>query len=187
MTPDYAMMQQLLRTTMPDLTPAALHGILSGLLSSGAPDVDSEDVATLLQVELPKVVAQLVDRLFETTRIQLQQQDFSFQLLLPNDDEALVVRASAFGQWCEGFTTGFAAGFAQPESVLGSDGREAIEDIGELAGLSEDGANALDDEEGDLMELVEYVRLASAALFQQLATPLPSEDDNNADSSPVLH
>jgi uncharacterized protein len=187
MTPDYAMMQQLLRTTLPELSPAALHGLLSGLLSSGAPDIDADDVATILQSGLSDVLGQLIDKLLSTTLAQLQESDFSFQLLLPSDDERLALRVVALGEWCEGFTTGFAAGFAQGESALGAEGRESLTDIGQLASLSESGATTEEDEEADFMELMEYVRMAAVALFQHLAeSEEPAEDGDNP-RPPVLH
>ncbi len=170
MTPDYSMMQQLLRTTLPEASPASLHGLVAGLLTSGAPDIDEDDIATLMQTQFPSVVAQLVGMLISATREQLQQTDFSFQLLLPLDDVALVQRIQALGNWCESFTAGFAAGFVQAETALGSEGREAITDIAQLASLSDEIDDDLEDEENDYMELVEYVRMAAITLFQQLAT-----------------
>ncbi len=177
MTPDYSMMQQLLSTTLPEATPAALHGLVAGLLSSGAPDIDEEDIATLMQTQLPPVVGQLVAMLITSTRDQLQESDFSFQLLLPQDDAALVERIQALGHWCESYTAGFAAGFMQAETALGSEGREALTDIAQLASLSDEIDDDLDDEENDYMELVEYVRMAAIALFQQLAA---ADADANA-------
>lgn len=182
MTPDYSMMQQLLQSKLPDFTPAALHGLITGLLSSGAPDIDEDDVATLLQVDLESVAAQLVARLIANTREQLQQTDFSFQLLLPLDDERLSQRVVALGNWCEGFTAGFAAGFTLPESSLGAEGRESLADIGQFANLSEETIAEQDEDEADYMELVEYVRMAVITLFQQLAQT-PDEDEVATDNS----
>ena len=181
MTPDYAMMQQLLSTTMPEATPAALHGLVAGLLSSGAPDIDEEDVATLMQSEFPPVVGQLVQMLISNARAQLQESDFSFQLLLPQDDVALVLRIQALGNWCESYTAGFAAGFMQAEAALGGEGREALTDIAQLASLSDEIDDDLEDEETDYMELVEYVRMAAIALFQLLAV---TQDEADAGSPP---
>ena len=169
MTPDYAMMQQLLQTTMPDATPAALHGLVAGLLASGAPDIDEEDISTLMQSGFSPVMGQLVSMLITSTRAQLQEPEFTFRLLLPEDDVALMQRVQALGNWCESFTAGFSAGFMQAETALGSEGREVLTDIAELASLSDEIDNDIEDEENDYMELVEYVRLAAIALFQQLA------------------
>lgn len=169
MNPDYAMMQQLLRTILPDSSPAALHGLVTGLLSSGAPDIDEDDIATIMQCKFSPVLGQLVSMLISTTREQLLLPDFSFQLVLPLDDEALVSRVQALGNWCDSFTAGFSAGFVQSEAALGAEGREALTDIAQLASLSDELDDDIEDEEVDYMELVEYVRLATVALFQQLA------------------
>jgi uncharacterized protein YgfB (UPF0149 family) len=185
MTPDYSMMQQLLRTTLPEATPAALHGLVTGLLSSGAPDIDEGDIATLMQGPLPPVVGQLVNMLIESTRGQLLEPDFSFQLLLPPDDMQLVQRVQALGHWCESFTAGFSAGFMQSETTLGSEGREALTDIAQLASLSEELEDDIEDEENDYMELVEYVRMAAIALFQQLAA-VEENPEAAAEISPFM-
>ncbi len=185
MTPDYAMMQQLLRTTMPDATPAALHGLVAGLLTSGAPDIDEEDISTLMQSGFSPVMGQLVSMLISSTRSQLQEPEFTFQLLLPEDDVALVQRVQALGNWCESFTAGFSAGFMQAETALGSEGREALTDIAELASLSDEIDNDIEDEENDYMELVEYVRMAAITLFQQLAAA-EAESNPDAEISPFM-
>ncbi len=176
MTPDYSMMQELLRTSVPDCTPATLHGVITGLLTSGAPDIDEDDIATLMQQEFTPVIAQLVSRLITTTRSQLQELDYSFQLLLPQDEATLAARVLALGSWCDSFTAGFSAGFVQAESALDEEGREALTDIAQLAGLMDEETDELDDEEGDYMELVEYVRMATVTLYQQLGTPLAAEE-----------
>ncbi len=169
MNPDYYRIQELLQGRMPRCSPAALHGAITGLLSSGAPDIDEEDVATLLDCEFVPVVAQLVSRLIETTRAQLQEQDFSFQPVLPLDDTALAARVTALGDWCDSFTQGFSSGFVLGEAALGAEGREALADIAQLAALVDEPADDMEDQEEDYMELVEYVRMATVTLYQQLA------------------
>lgn len=170
MNPDYSKMQQLLSASLPEATPASLHGLIAGLLASGAPDIDEEDIATLLGSTFPPVIEQLLARLIESAREQLQQNDFSFTLLLPADDAPLVVRVQELGRWCEGFTNGFSAGFVHSETALGEDGREALTDIANFAALSDEVDGDMEDEETDYMELVEYVRMAALSLFQLLAT-----------------
>lgn len=179
MTPDYSMMRQLLNSKLPEFSPSALHGLVAGLLSSGASDIDEDDVATLLQEQFAPVMAQLVSRLIVNAREQLRQPDYSFQLLLPPDEETLANRVVALGHWCEGFTTGFSAGFVLPESTLGSEGRESLTDIAQFANLSEEVIGEQDEDEADYMELVEYVRMAVITLFQQLAQ---SQSDDNAET-----
>jgi uncharacterized protein YgfB (UPF0149 family) len=176
MTPDYSMMQQLLRTALPDTTPAALHGLITGLVTSGAPDIDEEDVASLMDCEFTPVMAQLVAKLLDTTREQLRETDFSFQLVLPLDDENLIERVQALGRWCENFTNGFSAGFVPDGSTLDEEGREALTDIAHFAALSDEIDDDIEDDETDYMELVEYVRMATLTLFQQLAPATPSVD-----------
>lgn len=188
MTPDYSMMQQLLSTALPSATPASLHGLIAGLLASGAPDIDEEDIATLQGASFPPVIEQLLSRLIGVTREQLQQSDFSFTLLLPADDVPLPERVQELGRWCEGFTNGFSAGFVQSETVLGEEGREALADIANFAALSDEVDDGMDDDEADYMELVEYVRMATLTLFQLLAAADASESaETPSDQDQILH
>lgn len=180
MQPDYTLMRQLLADAAPDISPASLHGALTGYLCSGAAP-DPEIFTDLFETPLPDVVLRLLDRLGTEVQELLQQTDYSFQPLLPEDDSVLFERLSALGQWCDWFNIGFSAGYAQPQTPLSVEVMEILNDFGQLAEVEVPDADSEDDERY-LMELVEYVRMAAIAVFQQMhdepaAAPVAPDDD----------
>lgn len=180
MQPDYTLMRQLLADAAPAISPASLHGALTGYLCSGAAP-DPEIFTDLFETPLPDVVLRLLERLGAEVQELLQQTDYSFQPLLPEDDSALLDRLGALGQWCDWFNIGFSAGYAQPQTPLSVEVMEILNDFGQLAEVEVPDADSEDDERY-LMELVEYVRMAAIAVFQQMhdepeAAPVDQDDD----------
>jgi uncharacterized protein YgfB (UPF0149 family) len=177
MQPDYNLMRQLLAEAAPDISPSSLHGAVTGYLSSGS-EPDSEIFADLFENTLPDVVLRLLERLGTDVRDELQQGDYSFQPLLPEDDSSLIERLSALGQWCDWFNIGFAAGYMQPQTPLGVDVMEILNDFGQLAEVEVPDADS-EDNENYFMELVEYVRMAALAVFEQMHDD--TQDDSGED------
>lgn len=180
MQPDYTLMRQLLADAAPDISPASLHGALTGYLCSGAVP-DPEIFTDLFETTLPEVVMRLLERLGKDVRELLEQTDYSFQPLLPEDDSGLIERLAALGQWCDCFNIGFAAGYAQPQMPLAVEVMEVLNDFGQLAEVEVPDADSEDDERY-FMELLEYVRMAAIAVFQQMhdepeADPIDSGND----------
>jgi uncharacterized protein YgfB (UPF0149 family) len=179
MQPDYSLMRQLLAAAVPELSPASLHGALTGYLCSGA-EPDPEIFSDLFETPLPAVVLRLLERLGTEAREVLQQTDYSFQPLLPEDDSNLVERLTALGEWCDWFNIGFSAGYMQPQLPLSVEVMEILNDFGQLADVDVPNAGGEDDE-NYFMELVEYVRMAAITVFQQMqeAEPGLAADDND--------
>lgn len=98
----------------------------------------------------------VLERLFENTKTTLVGDDFSFKLLLPDDDTPLSEQADALRQWCQGFL--FGIGSIPLASDWPDENREIIKDIAEFAKLDTnvDGEDA----ENDFMEITEYLRAA---------------------------
>ena len=65
---------------------------------------------------------------FHSTCTKLKSNDFSFDLLLPNEDEEIQIRLKSLVDWCYGFLTGFAFAGGK-ESDLSKDLRSALTDI----------------------------------------------------------
>lgn len=184
MQPDYTLIRQLLAGSVPDIEPAMLHGALTGYVVSGAaPDVDV--FSDLFETELPVVVLRLIERLGNQALTELQQNDYSFQPLLPGDDSSFDERLAALGQWCDWFNIGFSAGYMTPQTPLSVDVMEILNDFGQLAEV-EAPAGASEDDENYFMELVEYVRMAAITVFQQMQeAAAAAEPDLNPDADPA--
>ena len=139
---------------------AELHGGLCGWLAGGGEDTAAWPARALADPALPAPApGSALDGLRRATVAQLGDGEFSFELLLGDDDLPLRQRAQALFDWCRSFLGGFglAAG-AQPP--LSEEGAEALQDLARLAGASVQEIDEDDEDESALSELEEFVRVA---------------------------
>ncbi|ATD68717.1 MULTISPECIES: UPF0149 family protein [Luteimonas] len=147
-----------------------LHGGLSGWLAGGGENVAAWLAPVLADPDLPAPAAgSALDRMRVATALQLEDHDFAFALLMPDDGEPLSVRSAALFDWCRGFLGGF--GLATGErSSLSDEGREALSDLARLAAAQPDAEDEDDaGEEDALAELEEFVRVAVLLLHGDAA------------------
>ncbi|GAB2874644.1 UPF0149 family protein [Microbulbifer echini] len=161
--------------------PSELHGFTCGILAAGAePDKKrwQSELAALLDVEaVPADLDRDLLQLAEESRKQLGGSDFSFQLVLC-DDEDIVSRTLALGHWCAGFLHGFGIGGAKVKLLPTSE--EALKDIGAIAQVDADHVDASEEAEQQLIELQEYVRVAVLNIFTEVR-------GNKASGGPTVH
>ena len=139
---------------------AELHGGLCGWLAGGGEATAAWPARVLADPALPAPApGSALDGLRRATVAQLGDGEFSFELLLGDDDLPLRQRAQALFDWCRSFLGGFglAAG-AQPP--LSEEGAEALQDLARLAGASVQEIDEDDEDESALSELEEFVRVA---------------------------
>ncbi len=140
-----------------------LHGGLSGWLAGGGDDGPAWLGSVLADGDLPVVAAGgALDRLREATRSQLEDRDFAFELLLPEDDAPLSERSAALLGWCRGFIGGFGLGYGEGRG-LSEEGSEALEDLARLAAAAPEAGDEEEDEAA-LAEIAEFVRVAALLL-----------------------
>lgn len=163
------------------LSPAELHGLMTGQLSAGA-RFDSD---TLLRVlyELMNIGTLeqegsklMLLELYQVTLSQLQDEALGLRLLLPDDDQAISQRVDALSSWCSGFLAGF--GMYLGDHPMSDTLREGLQDFSEIAQVSSDPDELNDDDEAGLLELQEYVRMAALYIFAECnpgAEPDPEE------------
>ena len=139
-------------------TPAELHGALCGWLAAGGEDTPAWPAQVMADAALPTPAPDdALDRLRTASASQLGDTDFGFQLLLPDDDVAVVDRAAAMFDWCRAFLGGF--GLAVADKKLSEEAEEALGDIANLAAARVDDVDPEGDEES-LAEIEEYLRMA---------------------------
>ena len=148
---------------------AEAHGTLTGLLCAGTVnDCDAWLVTVLGNADHVGNMStddhSLLDALFDATRRVLDEEMYSFDLFLPDDEAPLNERAQALGEWCRGFLYGLGAGGSHqtwPEEC-----REIVRDVVEIARLDQDAGDEAD--EAALMELTEYVRIGAQMIHSEL-------------------
>lgn len=126
------------------------------------------DAAQLLEIEPGDSVRNALVGLQEMVKGELTSDDMAIVLLLPTDDAALSDRATALGQWCQGFVTGF--GLNAGGKDLSDEAKEVLQDLVAISQVQE-ALEESEDGESDYMEVMEYLRVAPLLLFSELAKP----------------
>lgn len=176
--PDFAVINEALRSSGLLGEPAELHGEFCGLACVMGPDAGPAWVASVLAESDTAAgdihageIHELLESLAVTTWKALDSGDMELLLLLPDDAEQLESRAESLGFWCQGFMHGLGAG-SEPDtdSPLLAEGviREIITDFSEItrAAFTTDETEA--EAEAAYMELVEFVRVSVQLAFEEL-------------------
>lgn len=170
--PSHAELARALAAVEADFSAAEVHGALTGLLCAGAAERAMPALATLMPQGTSGVLGEMLVALLRRTREQLHDPQFGLALLLPGEDATLDVQVAALADWCRGFILGLtAAGVADPARLAGDAG-EVVRDLARIAAAELDTPHAAgDEEERQLAELVEYVRVGVQLVFEQLQAP----------------
>lgn len=168
----YAAFAALLASTGQAVSPAELHGLLLGRSCAGAGfEVEPwlRDAADLIGAQMPDNVRQALVGLQEMVKGELAGGEMAVVLLLPSDEAPLVERATALGQWCQGFLAGF--GLTARDAALSAEAMEVLQDLAAIAQVQE-ALEETEDGENDYMEVMEYLRVAPLLLFSECAKPV---------------
>lgn len=185
--PGYETLGQQLNQQGVGLTPAEMHGLISGMLCGGNKDSSWQTLLHDLTNEGLAFGKNLSDMLIEmhsVTSDALEDDGFLFQLYLP-EGEAISVfeRADALAGWVNHFLLGL--GVTQPklDKVTGETG-EAIDDLRNIAQLGYDEDEDQEELEMSLEEVVEYVRVAALLCHDSFTRPAPTAPEV---PKPTLH
>jgi uncharacterized protein YgfB (UPF0149 family) len=160
---------------------AESHGLLCGLLcretDGTANDFIHELAAMNLLVNPGAALQTALVEAFESTRGQLEDEEFGFTLWLPDDDESLEERTIALAQWCSGFLAGLASGGQL--DALSEEAKEAIEDLQQIAraeiSSAKEGDAETEEDEAAYAEIVEYVRVVALMMREDFRGPAQDE------------
>ncbi|HIP95430.1 MAG TPA: YecA family protein [Leucothrix sp.] len=170
---DYFKLENALRKAEADYSASEAQAIACGMLAVNIAadkitwvqlifgEINSEDT---LQVEAIKLTGELHDQ----CKRQLQDANLAFELLMPNEEESLLLRVSALQEWCNGFLLGIGLSGISDHKTLPEDTRELLVDFTEI-GTS--GSFDLEDEEASeeaLAEISEYVRMGVLLINEEL-------------------
>ncbi|MBA4501617.1 UPF0149 family protein [Marinobacterium marinum] len=174
------------------VSPSELHGLLAGQVAAGArfdPDSLLQRVQELFDIEPLRgpALRNSVMQLYLATLQQFEAPDFSFELLLPDDDQLLPIRAEALGVWCGGFLSGFGLQERKGAGGLSVEGQETLRDLAQIVQISTEADADSEEDEGDLMEVQEYVRMAALLVFSECNEPDAQAAPDVDAPAPVLH
>ncbi|MCC7329258.1 MAG: UPF0149 family protein [Gammaproteobacteria bacterium] len=115
--------------------------------------------------------AELLGSLATATCTALAEGAMAFSPLLPPDERPLAERTEALGAWCAGFMEGLGEVATSPAAravLAGDSAREIIGDLAEIARATVGQAEASAEDEAAYTELVEFVRVSTQLLFEEL-------------------
>jgi uncharacterized protein YgfB (UPF0149 family) len=122
---------------------------------------------------LPREVKLTVKSMFAKVWHDIIDDSYSFQLMLPDDDDSIVERGHALSVWVQGFNLGF--GLQQKDkAVYSEDVKEVLIDFAEIANLSDEMEEDEDTEQA-YFEIAEYVRISALLCFTELGSPPESK------------
>ena len=167
----YPIINAILVKNETDFDAAEAHGMATGMLCANGKIHSSHWLNELLNDDSPIIDEHksVLLRLFEETRQLLAgNDDFEFNLFLPDDDDVpLSEQITALKNWCQGFL--FGIGSAATGAIYSRDAHEILKDVSEFTKLDVEVADESEEDQIALMELTEYLRTAVLLLRDELS------------------
>lgn len=176
-----------------EVSPSELHGFLCGLLSGGAaaePEVGLNALDQSLGLVLHGELADNTLQLYTVTAAALEDEEFDFHPLLPDDDDDIGQRTAALAAWSRGFLAGIAhmtAGKGKALAAPSEDSSEILKDFSNIAEADdrEGGDEDEDEAEGSYMELVEYLRFATLNVYMDTRARMQEQGISPGEGQPI--
>lgn len=150
------------------------HGILCGVISSAGKAHFQDWLRQVFgQTPVPGDVlmaesAELLEEIFVESETGMASELYEFELLLPDEDQALTDRVRALGEWCEGYLLGFSSGREMSGLPVPPDINDVISDFVEFSKVDNNVDEASELDEQALMEIVEYIRMNVIMVFETM-------------------
>jgi uncharacterized protein YgfB (UPF0149 family) len=185
---DFASLQAIITTEIVNVHGSELHGVLAGLVCAGYSFDQNDHIGMITDMfnngeKLPGPLKSSIQQMFTEICSAVLDESYSFQLLLPDDDETMAERGHALSAWVQGFNLGF--GLQQKDNAVASeDVKEVLKDFAEIANLSDE---VEEDEASEqaYFEIGEYVRISALLCFSELGAIPDSSDDDTPPT--ILH
>ncbi|MFT5657398.1 MAG: hypothetical protein ACI9KN_000671 [Gammaproteobacteria bacterium] len=178
---DFDSVQDALEKLGATVDASEAHGMLCGLL------LDNHGMAVWLQYILDVLPAssdvlavqhlKLLNQVFEISREQMNAEDMSIELLLPDDTDDFGVQLLGLSTWCVGFLYGLGITAKNNTRKLDEQSQECLSDLLEISKLDHDEIESPETED-QLVEIVEHVRMSVLLL---------NESINRVKPAPHLH
>ena len=185
--PNYDELDKLLQQHSIALTAAEIHGLITGLICGGSRDQGWQALVHDLAndgLAFPQAVAQPLRELFDTTFEALDDTEFNFTMLFPDENASIFDHADALAGWVNHFLLG--VGVTQPKLTDKKEIAEVITDLRNIGMLGYDEDEDQEELEQALEEVIEYVRVAVQLCYIALVEPKNSTTAVE-NSKPILH
>ena len=142
------------------------HGLLTALACCGVKADAIRSSAWLFRLDNAED-AQILDGLHAMVCRDLDDAEFSFDLMLPDETHSPGERIEAVSDWCQGFLQGIYHKDGELPAGSGSAVKEAVEDISRIGHLEADDEDP-EDIERALVEIIEFLRVAAQLIYDEL-------------------
>jgi len=174
---DFDSIQSALQNLGASTDAAESHGTLCGLLlDQTGIDVwlrhtfdEMPDRGDVLAAEKLQVLTQL----FELSREQLNAEDLSFELLLPDESDELSARLLGLSSWCQGFLYGIGVSGGNRLEALDPQSQECLSDLLEISKLNYR-QEPTEEAEAQFADVIEHVRLSVLMLNESMNPLVPA-------------
>lgn len=161
----HAFLQEKLLNSGATAGASEAHGILCGGISSAGKAPFQDWVRQVLgqapvsgDVLMAEAV-ELLEEIFVESETGMASDLYEFELLLPDDDQALTDRVRALGEWCDGYLLGFSSGRETASLPVSAEVDDVIKDFVEFSKVDDNVDEASELDEQALTEVVEYIRM----------------------------
>lgn len=187
--PSYQTVANEMSTATLAVTPAELHGLLTGMLSGGLSHKDNSWQPMLFDytndgMGWPNAALDLAEAAFAATAEQLMGDEMALTLLLPNGegDEAVYALADGLSEWVNHFISGLGLAGAALNGVS-EEGKEALADLEEIARLGIDEDDDLEEQAELLEQVIEHVKACTLIIHAEFGVKAAQTDSEK----PTLH
>ncbi len=152
------------------------HGLLCGLACLGVRNEQLVDKSWLFRVSKPDEI-DLLEGLYSLILQDLKAGEFSFNPLLLDEPNNHMNQLESFTDWCSGFIQGFLHNDEYSLSTTPSVVRESFDDIMKISRIGNLNNSDVADETTvrQLVEIEEYLRVATQVIFEELNPPAASQ------------
>jgi uncharacterized protein YgfB (UPF0149 family) len=167
--PDFDEYADLLLEQGLQVSPAALHGGICGVLVGGGEreaDYCLAAVSQALEIDIRGQLAESSLQLIAASERAMADDSFEFHLFLPDDETEIEIRVRALGEWCSGFMAAFALAVTEPARTgLAEEVAEILKDIAAIAEVGFTDEEDEEEAEHNFFEISEYLRFAVLNLY----------------------
>lgn len=183
---EYKELDDALRRCGANWNAATAHGFLCSRLAVGGAAAAPEWLGRVLEGSDPASRDDCAGRLqtvFASTYKVLAERQSEFTPMLPADTQPATVRADALANWCEGFLHGLVAvqhADAVKARLADEPVADVIRDMLQMTRATAEPAGEAETDEEAYAELVEYIRVATQLVYEELAEFRPPADRDPA-------
>ncbi|NQY89520.1 MAG: UPF0149 family protein [Colwellia sp.] len=183
---DFSSAQAVITTENIQTHASEIHGVLTGLVCAGFTFEEQNYLGMLNDLfnngeGFPNAVKAVIKQMYSELWAEILDDTYTFQLMLPDDDDSIVERGHALSVWVQGFNLGF--GLQQKNSpVTSSEVKEVLTDFAEIANLSDEMEEDEDTEQA-YFEISEYVRMSALLCFTELGASPTTVDNQNTSNT----